>query len=247
MQAIPDHENSRLKQLAMAASLSSNLDINFYEALLERRKEGEPLQYIEEEVSFYGIHIEVNQNVLIPRPETEFFIEKIIYRAKDPKKIIDVGTGSGCIGLALAKHFNNAEVHLTDISFEALQVAKKNSHKNKIEVSIYQSNLLKGVKDRDFNLIVGNLPYIPSNEMIDLPAEVLNYEPTLALDGGEEGLDCIAKLIKEAKNILSTDGLLALEIDSRSGDKLKELTIDYTNVEIVCDLTGRDRYVFATK
>ncbi len=247
MQAIPDHENSRLKQLAMTASLSSNLDMSLYEALLERRKRGEPLQYIEEEVSFYGIHIEVNPNVLIPRPETEFFIEKIIDRAKDPKKIIDVGTGSGCIGLALAKHFNDAEVHLTDISFEALQVAKKNSYKNKIEVSIYQSNLLKGVKDRGFNLIVGNLPYIPSNEVVDLPAEVLNYEPILALDGGQEGLDCIAKLIKEAKNILSTNGLLALEIDTRSGDKLKELTIDYTNVEIVCDLTGRDRYVFATK
>ena len=247
MQVIPDYEISRLKNLALATSLSSDLDTNFYEVLLERRKSGEPLQYIEEEVSFYNIQIEVNPNVLIPRPETEFFIEKIIDRAKDPKKIIDVGTGSGCIGLSLAKHFKNVEVHLTDISFEALQVAEKNSNKNKIRVTIYESNLLKGVKDSDFNLIVGNLPYIPSNEVKDLPLEVLNYEPILSLDGGQEGLDCIAKLIKEAKNKLSDDGLLALEIDARSGDKLKELTRDYTNVEIVRDLIGRDRYVFATK
>jgi len=247
MQVIPDYEISKLKQLAMETSLSSYLDVNLYEALLERRKSGEPLQYIEEEVSFYDINIEVNPNVLIPRPETEFFIEKIIDRAKDPKKIIDIGTGSGCIGLSLAKHFNNAEVHLTDISFEALQVAEKNSNKNNIQVTIYHSNLLKEVRDNNFNLIVGNLPYIPSNEVKDLPAEVLNYEPILALDGGKEGLDCIAKLIKEANNKLSNNGLLALEIDSRSGDKLTKLTKDYTNVEIVHDLTGRDRYVFATK
>tara|TARA_B100001750_G_C15429295_1_gene557288 strand:- start:175 stop:918 length:744 start_codon:yes stop_codon:yes gene_type:complete len=247
VQVIPDHENSRLKQLAMEASLSKDLNLTLYKVLLERRRSGEPLQYIEEEMSFYDIYIDVNQHVLIPRPETEFFVETVIDKVKNPKKIIDVGTGSGCIGLSLAKHFNNAEVHLTDISSEALNVAEENSNKNEIDVRIYKSNLLKEVSDNDFDLIVANLPYIPSNELQDLPIEVLNYEPILALDGGKDGLDLIAKLVKEANNKLTSNGLLALEIDSRLGNKLKKIAKDYTKVEIVNDLTGRDRYVFATK
>ena len=247
MQVIPDHENSRLKQLASKTSLSKDLDSTLYEALLKRRRSGEPLQYIEEEMSFYNIFIDVNQHVLIPRPETEFFVETIIDKVEEPKKIVDIGTGSGCIGLSLAKHFNNAEVHLTDISLEALNVAEKNSNKNEIDVRIYKSNLLKEVRNNDFDLIVGNLPYIPSNELQELPIEVLNYEPLLALDGGKDGLDLIAKLVKEANNKLTNNGLLALEIDSRFGNKVKKLAKDYTKVEIVNDLTGRDRYVFATK
>ncbi len=247
MQALPKHEVHRLEQLVKNSSPSKEFDTNLYRSFLQRRYSGEPLQYIEEEVSFYDMSFQVNESVLIPRPETEYFIEKIIDRVYEPKKIIDVGTGSGCIGLSLAKHFTDAEVHLTDISLDALSVAGINSKKNKINVNIYESNLLREVRDNDFDLIVANLPYIPTADIGALPVEVVHYEPLIALDGGEDGLDYIDQLLKQARYKLSATGLLALEIDSRSGDRLIEMTKSYKGVEVITDLAGKDRYVFARK
>ena len=247
MQVLPKHEVHRLEQLVKNSSLSKEFDTNLYRSFLQRRYSGEPLQYIEEEVSFYDMSFQVNESVLIPRPETEYFIEKIIDRVYEPKKIIDVGTGSGCIGLSLAKHFTDSEVHLTDISLDALSVAGINSKKNKINVNIYESNLLREVRDNDFDLIVANLPYIPTADIGALPVEVVHYEPLIALDGGEDGLDYIDQLLKQARYKLSATGLLALEIDSRSGDRLIEMTKSYKGVEVIPDLAGKDRYVFAGK
>ena len=247
MQVLPKHEVHRLEQLVKNSSPSKEFDTNLYRSFLQRRYSGEPLQYIEEEVSFYDMSFQVNESVLIPSPETEYFIEKIIDRAYEPKKIIDVGTGSGCIGLSLAKHFTDSEVHLTDISLDALSVAGINSKKNKINVNIYESNLLREVRDNDFDLIVANLPYIPTADIGALPVEVVHYEPLIALDGGEDGLDYIDQLLKQARYKLSATGLLALEIDSRSGDRLIEMTKSYKGVEVITDLAGKDRYVFARK
>ena len=247
MQVLPKHEVHRLEQLVKNSSPSKEFDTNLYRSFLQRRYSGEPLQYIEEEVSFYDMSFQVNESVLIPRPETEYFIEKIIDRVYEPKKIIDVGTGSGCIGLSLAKHFTDSEVHLTDISLDALSVARINSKKNKINVNIYESNLLREVRDNDFDLIVANLPYIPTADIGALPVEVVHYEPLIALDGGEDGLDYIDQLLKQARYKLSATGLLALEIDSRSGDRLIEMTKSYKGVEVITDLAGKDRYVFAGK
>ena len=247
MQVLPKHEVHRLEQLVRNSSPSKEFDTNLYKSLLQRRYSGEPLQYIEEEVTFYDMSFQVNESVLIPRPETEYFIEKIIDRVYEPKKIIDVGTGSGCIGLSLAKHFTDAEVHLTDISLDALSVAGINSKKNKINVNIYESNLLREVRDNDFDLIVANLPYIPTADIGALPVEVVHYEPLIALDGGEDGLDYIDQLLKQARYKLSATGLLALEIDSRSGGRLIEMTKSYKGVEVITDLAGKDRYVFAGK
>ena len=247
MQALPKHEVHRLEQIVKNCSPSKEFDTNLYKSLLQRRYSGEPLQYIEEEVTFYDMSFQVNESVLIPRPETEYFIEKIIDRVYEPKKIIDVGTGSGCIGLSLAKHFTDSEVHLTDISLDALSVAGINSKKNKINVNIYESNLLREVRDNDFDLIVANLPYIPTADIGALPVEVVHYEPLIALDGGEDGLDYIDQLLKQARYKLSATGLLALEIDSRSGGRLIEMTKSYKGVEVITDLAGKDRYVFAGK
>ena len=247
MEVLPKHEVHRLEQLVRNSSPSKEFDTNLYKSLLQRRYSGEPLQYIEEEVTFYDMSFQVNESVLIPRPETEYFIEKIIDRVYEPKKIIDVGTGSGCIGLSLAKHFTDSEVHLTDISLDALSVAGINSKKNKINVNIYESNLLREVRDNDFDLIVANLPYIPTADIGALPVEVVHYEPLIALDGGEDGLDYIDQLLKQARYKLSATGLLALEIDSRSGGRLIEMTKSYKGVEVITDLAGKDRYVFAGK
>ena len=247
MHVLPKHEVHRLEQIVKNCSPSKEFDTNLYRSFLQRRYSGEPLQYIEEEVSFYDMSFQVNESVLIPRPETEYFIEKIIDRVYEPKKIIDVGTGSGCIGLSLAKHFTDSEVHLTDISLDALSVAGINSKKNKINVNIYESNLLREVRDNDFDLIVANLPYIPTADIGALPVEVVHYEPLIALDGGEDGLDYIDQLLKQARYKLSATGLLALEIDSRSGGRLIEMTKSYKGVEVITDLAGKDRYVFAGK
>ena len=247
MQTINNYEISRLKQLVNNNSSDGSFNSKNYEDFLERRRSGEPLQYIEGEVCFFNINIEVNQDVLIPRPETELLVEEIINRIKRPKKIIDVGTGSGCIGLALAKYFKDVEVHLTDISSVALMTAEKNTKNNNIKARVYKSDLLYDVKDTNFDLVVANLPYIPCDEIQSLPNEILYYEPLLALDGGSEGLDYIIKLVESARSKLRADGLLALEIDSRFGKKVKELVKDYKGVELIEDLTGRDRYVFATR
>ena len=247
MQKITNYEISRLKELSRNNFSEDSSNSATYKKLLERRKGGEPLQYIEEEVFFFNIHIEVNQNVLIPRPETEFLVEEITNKIIRPKKIIDVGTGSGCIGLALGKYFNDAELHLTDISTHALATAKKNSKNNNIKSMIYKSDLLYDVQDSNFDLVVADLPYIPSEEIKDLPNEILHYEPLLALDGGKDGLDYIMQLIDTASSKLQAGGLLALEIDSRFGKKVNELAKGYTDVEIIKDLTGRDRYLFATR
>ena len=236
MEVLPKHEVHRLEQLVRNSSPSKEFDTNLYKSLLQRRYSGEPLQYIEEEVTFYDMSFQVNESVLIPRPETEYFIEKIIDRVYEPKKIIDVGTGSGCIGLSLAKHFTDSEVHLTDISLDALSVAGINSKKNKINVNIYESNLLREVRDNDFDLIVANLPYIPTADIGALPVEVVHYEPLIALDGGEDGLDYIDQLLKQARYKLSATGLLALEIDSRSGGRLIEMTKSYKGVEVILSL-----------
>ena len=133
------------------------------------------------------------------------------------------------------------------ISLDALSVAGINSKKNKINVNIYESNLLREVRDNDFDLIVANLPYIPTADIGALPVEVVHYEPLIALDGGEDGLDYIDQLLKQARYKLSATGLLALEIDSRSGDRLIEMTKSYKGVEVITDLAGKDRYVFARK
>jgi len=247
MQKITNYEVSRLKELSRSNFAEGGFNSVTYKKLLERRKGGEPLQYIEEEVIFFNIRIEINPNVLIPRPETEFLVEEIINKNIRLKKIIDIGTGSGCIGLALGKYYNDAELHLTDISKLALVTAKRNSKNNNIKSKIYESDLLYGVQDANFDLVVANLPYIPSEEIKDLPNEILNYEPLLALDGGKEGLDYIIQLIETARSKLLAGGLLALEIDSRFGKKAKELAKGYTDIEIIKDLTGRDRYLFARR
>ena len=124
----------------------------------------------------------------------------------------------------------------------------KHTYKNNnIKARVYKSDLLYDVNDTNFDLVVANLPYIPSEEIQSLPNEILHYEPLLALDGGREGLDYIIQLIENAKTKLRADGLLALEIDSRFGNKVKDLVNNYTGVELIQDLTGRDRYVFATR
>ena len=227
IQNIPEHELARLREKAKEITGSQFDYQSSYTDLLSRRLNGEPLQYIEEYVPFYSIQINVDQRCLIPRPETEYMIEIIKNNVIAPKKILDVGTGSGCIALMMKKLFPDSEVHAVDISNDAINLAKENAEINNLEVNFYQSDLLSNVEKLDFDLIVANLPYIPTSNLPTLQKEVIDYEPLIALDGGEDGLLYINKLLDNLKNTDSNDLLLVLEVDTSHAQSLRDSITDW--------------------
>ena len=247
IQNIPEHELARLREKAKEITGSQFDYQSSYTELLSRRLNGEPLQYIEEYVPFYSIQINVDQRCLIPRPETEYMIEIIKNNISAPKKILDVGTGSGCIALMMKKLFPDSEVHAVDISNDAITLAKENAEINNLEVNFYQSDLLTNVEKLDFDLIVANLPYIPTSNLPTLQKEVIDYEPLIALDGGEDGLLYINKLLDNLKNTNSNELVLVLEVDISHAQYLRDSITDWKDVKLEKDLIERDRYIVARK
>ena len=247
IQSIPEHELARLREKAKEITGSQFDYQSSYTELLSRRLNGEPLQYIEEYVPFYSIQINVDQRCLIPRPETEYMIEIIKNNIDTPKKILDVGTGTGCIALMMKKLFPSSEVHAVDISNDALSLAKENAEINNLEVNFYQSDLLSNVETLDFDLIVANLPYIPTSTLSTLNKEVIDYEPLIALDGGEDGRLYIDKLQNDLKNIDSKELVLVLEVDTSHAESLLSSFTDWEDVKLEKDLVERDRYIVARK
>ena len=247
IQSIPEHELARLREKAKEITGSQFDYQSSYTELLSRRLNGEPLQYIEEYVPFYSIQINVDQRCLIPRPETEYMIEIIKNNIDTPKKILDVGTGTGCIALMMKKLFPASEVHAVDISNDALSLAKENAEINNLEVNFYQSDLLSNVETLDFDLIVANLPYIPTSTLSTLNKEVIDYEPLIALDGGEDGRLYIDKLQNDLKNIDSEELVLVLEVDTSHAESLLSSFTDWEDVKLEKDLVERDRYIVARK
>ena len=247
IQSIPEHELARLREKAKEITGSQFDYQSSYTELLSRRLNGEPLQYIEEYVPFYSIQINVDQRCLIPRPETEYMIEIIKNNIDTPKKILDVGTGTGCIALMMKKLFPASEVHAVDISNDALSLAKENAEINNLEVNFYQSDLLSNVETLDFDLIVANLPYIPTSTLSTLNKEVIDYEPLIALDGGEDGRLYIDELQNDLKNIDSKELVLVLEVDTSHAESLLSSFTDWEDVKLEKDLVERDRYIVARK
>ena len=247
IQSIPEHELARLREKAKEITGSQFDYQSSYTELLSRRLNGEPLQYIEEYVPFYSIQINVDQRCLIPRPETEYMIEIIKNNIDMPKKILDVGTGTGCIALMMKKLFPDSEVHAVDISNDALSLAKENAEINNLEVNFYQSDLLSNVETLDFDLIVANLPYIPTSTLSTLNKEVIDHEPLIALDGGEDGRLYIDKLLNDLKNIDSKELVLVLEVATSHAESLLSSFTDWEDVKLEKDLVERDRYIVARK
>ena len=247
IQSIPEHELARLREKAKEITGSQFDYQSSYTELLSRRLNGEPLQYIEEYVPFYSIQINVDKRCLIPRPETEYMIEIIKNNIDMPKKILDVGTGTGCISLMMKKLFPDSEVHAVDISNDALSLAKENAEINNLEVNFYQSDLLSNVETLDFDLIVANLPYIPTSTLSTLNKEVIDHEPLIALDGGEDGRLYIDKLLNDLKNIDSKELVLVLEVDTSHAESLLSSFTDWEDVKLEKDLVERDRYIVARK
>ena len=247
IQQIPEHELARLREKAKEITGSQSDYHSSYTELLTRRLNGEPLQYIEEYIPFYSIQINVDQRCLIPRPETEFLIEVIKNKSDNPKKILDVGTGTGCISLMLKKLYPESTVDACDISLEALDLAKENSEINNLEINLFQSDLLSDVEEVDYDIIVANLPYIPTETLSSLESEVVDYEPLVALDGGIDGLLYINKLIKEIEEKDIRNLTLFLEVDTSHATTILNNLSHWKQVELDKDLVERDRYIIAKR
>ena len=247
IQQIPEHELARLREKAKEITGSQSDYHSSYTELLTRRLNGEPLQYIEEYIPFYSIQINVDQRCLIPRPETEFLIELIKNKSDNPKKILDVGTGTGCIALMLKKLYPESTVDACDISLEALDLAKENSEINNLEINLFQSDLLSDVEEVDYDIIVANLPYIPTETLSSLKSEVVDYEPLVALDGGVDGLLYINRLIKEIEEKDITNLTLFLEVDTSHATTILNNLSHWKQVELEKDLVERDRYIIAKR
>ena len=247
IQQIPEHELARLREKAKEIAGSQSEYDSPYTELLTRRLNGEPLQYIEEYIPFYSIQINVDQRCLIPRPETEFLIELIKNKSDNPKKILDVGTGTGCIALMLKKLYPESIVDACDISQDALDLAKENSEINNLEVNLFHSDLLQGTKENDYDIIVANLPYIPTKTLSNLDSEVIDYEPLIALDGGDDGLLYINRLIKEIEEKDIKNLTLFLEVDTSHATTILNNLSHWKEVELEQDLVERDRYIIAKR
>ena len=227
----------------------SHLSNKEYESLMkiaDKMVDGKPLQYALGNTEFYGIRLAVNENVLIPRPETELLAEKAINLAKEKgyENALDVCTGSGAIAVTLAKNTALA-VSASDLSTGALEVAKANAIANGLKVNFFVSDLFKAVEGK-FDLITANPPYIPTADIDKLDVNVKNFEPRLALDGGVDGLDLYRRIAETVGEHLSDNGTLLLEFGMGQGEAMKDIFKDY-NVEILRDLEGIERIAVVTR
>lgn len=224
---------------------------NKYKEELLALKNGKPLQYVIGNVNFYGIKYYINENVLIPRFETEELVENTINYIKKnfnyPIDIVDLGCGSGVIGLTLEKKISTKSVDLIDISPKALTVTKKNIINLNSRANIMENNFLENI-NKKYDVIISNPPYIKTDEQIE--NIVKENEPHIALYGGIEGLDCYKEILKNINNNLKEKALIAFEIgSSQAQDLIKLINIYLTNVKIIVkkDLSGRDRMLFIFK
>jgi release factor glutamine methyltransferase len=231
----------------------SKEELATFRGLIERRVSGEPTQYLTGVKEFYNRPFKVDARVLIPRPETELLVEAALHALpKDaPSQALDVCTGSGCIAISLAAERPQATVLATDLSPDACALARENAQALGVgeRVSVLQGDLFAPVPaDARFALIVSNPPYITSGELPGLSAEV-RREPHLALDGGEDGLVVIRRVIEGARRLLQAGGLLAMETAETQGSAVKELlqAAGFVDVRVEKDLERRDRLAFGTQ
>lgn len=228
----------------------SERDINAANKMTDRRVNGEPLQYILGECEFMSLPFYVESGVLIPRADTETLVETVIEAAKPNAKILDICSGSGCIGISLAYFLKDATVTLLDISDKAIEVTEKNISLNGVSdrAEVKKLDILTGIPNEKFNIIVSNPPYIETAVIDKLQTEVKDYEPRLALDGGGDGLLFYRRITGIAPKMLLENGILAFEIGFDQGEAVKGLMKDnFQDIEIIKDLAGNDRVVTGRK
>jgi len=234
-------------------------DAAAYAQLIERRSEGVPTQYLTGRQEFWGLEFEVGPGVLIPRPETEHVIEvaleRLSARRAEPLRIADVGTGSGCIAIALASELPGAEIVATDISSAALDYAQRNAARHGVSnrIQFLKANLLEMAieaprrGESGFGLIVSNPPYVGRNDAGSLPREVREHEPAEALFAGDDGLEIYPDLIDEAARKLAPNGILVLELGYNGAQYVGSLlsASQWTDLRVTRDLAGIERVVSA--
>ena len=208
--------------------------------LIIRRTKHEPLQYIIGETEFYGCKIKVNPDVLIPRPETELLVEKVL--RENVRSILEIGTGSGAIAIALAKQMKNVQIEATDISQKALNTARQNAELNNVSISFIQSDIFYNIKSK-YDIIVSNPPYISKKEYNNLEPEIKDYEPEISLLAEEEGLFYYKKILEKAKDYLTENGKIYFEIGFDQAEKIKEIAKEngFDDINVFKDLNGFDR------
>ena len=227
-----------------------------YGRFLHERIQGKPTQYITGRQEFYGREFRVTPDVLIPRPETEHVVEAALARANAsgaPRvpltaavRILDIGTGSGAIAVTLALE-TKARVMATELSLAALGIAKENARRLGAHVSLAACDLGSAFAGAAFDIVVSNPPYVPARDRHNLQREVRDFEPAVALYGGEDGLDVYRRLIPEAGRLLKSGGWLIMELGYPGLDPVREMLSCWTDVEVVSDLAGLPRVIVAQK
>ena len=225
----------------------------YFETIISRLLSYEPIQYILGTTSFFGLEFKVDVNVLIPRPETEELVAWILKQAdpNKPLKILDIGTGSGCIAVSLAKHLPNAEVYALDVSSAALEMAQHNAQQNDVQLNCIEANVLEWTNtELSFDIIVSNPPYVRESEKEFMAPNVLEHEPHLALFVENESPLVFYKAIVELSKInLKKEGLLYFEINEYLGDETKALfsSDDFEEIQLKADIFAKNRMMRASK
>jgi release factor glutamine methyltransferase len=248
-------EKKQLRRIDLALQpdlVFSDKEIQNWNSILEQLKLEIPVQYLLGKTHFYGLEFEVNENVLIPRPETEELVDWIvsdnqITKSASPLRILDIGTGSGCIAISLAKNIPNAEVFAIDISEKALATAQKNAENNQVNVTFIHKNIL-GTEDleQQFDIIVSNPPYVRNLEKEEIKKNVLDNEPHLALFVEDNNaLVFYRKIAELAQQSLSPNGQLFFEINQYLGKEMIALLekMNFKNIELRKDIYGNDRMI----
>ena len=248
-------DKHKLRQIDLALNHELNFsesDFVVWNSLLNQLKKEVPIQYLLGKTSFYGLDFEVNENVLIPRPETEELVEWIINENSKTDKtkklrILDIGTGSGCIAISLAKNLPNAEIFGFDVSKKAIETAKRNAINNNVDVTFVLLDILEtDLLTCSFDIIVSNPPYVRNLEKEEIKKNVLDYEPHLALFVDDnDALIFYKKIAALAKNSLSENGQLFFEINQYLGKEMKDLLerMNFKNIELKKDIYDNDRMI----
>lgn len=227
----------------------SPFEEQMYQNSIATRKNRIPLQHITGEQEFMGLTFRVNENVLIPRQDTEILVEEALRFLKDGDRILDVCTGSGCILLSLLHYSNECHGVGVDLSEDALAIAKENGERLEEEAEWVCSDMLKALPKQTFELIVSNPPYIPTQVIPTLMEEVKSHEPYMALDGKEDGLYFYRKLVEQCPDYLAKEGMLLVEIGYDQAEAVSKLFSEagFTDVTVMKDLAGLDRVVVGRK
>ena len=246
-----------LDKVQLRNQLSKELDINqqsqFQNQILQLQQ-GKPYQQILGETEFYGMKFWVDENVLIPRPETEELLEFAISKIQNSKfkiqnfKILDIGTGSGVIPIVLKKYFPNAEISAIDISEQALEIAKKNAAFHQMEINFLKHDFLNKKWGENFDIIISNPPYIGKEEESEIENSVKNFEPKIALfSPTSDALIFYRKIAEFAKTHLKESGMIFLEINQKLGFETLDLFLGFKKSELMKDISGNERIIFVRK